>query len=382
MCPDPRPLRAATTTERTTAAIGAIRSVPPRRSRLPAERRRATEDHGVLWRDRGRSGHVELRLDRSNIVIPCRPGHAFEAVLRRPFIAHGLRRRDARHPVDQGPASDCGARQHRDRAVPRRQQSTIEVEPVEGIDLGARHRRLVDERSGLDTTTDLPAAASSAATTPAAGSRTDDDDVGLQHPPLSSAGSADRRGRLSGRIALGSGVTGGSSGRYPIDARRSVDARPHRRTRGTSAASEAPGRPSCAAPAATSPSRACIARGPRAASTAPRRAPPPRRTFPAAKSISRSTIRSWRIWLGSATSASASAASRARSSPSPATNVSAMAASTATSRSENPGTLDPGGVRRPSVRRGAAGRPPRRRRAGSRPPTPTRPRTPRPADSR
>ena len=184
VCPDPRPLRAATTTERTTAAIGAIGSVPPRRSRLPAERIRATEDDGVLWRDRGRFGDVELRLDRSNIVIPRGAGHAFEAVLRRPFIAHGLRRRDARHPVDQGPASDCGARQHRDRAVPRRQQSTIEVEPVEGIDLGARHRGLVDERSGLEHD-DRPAGGGElGCDDPTAGARADDDDVGVQHPAV------------------------------------------------------------------------------------------------------------------------------------------------------------------------------------------------------
>ena len=74
------------------------------------------------------SATPELSLHRGDIGVPLGAGHACRAVVARPLGADRLRRRDAGHPVDERAAADAAARQHRDRAVPGREQAVVEVQ--------------------------------------------------------------------------------------------------------------------------------------------------------------------------------------------------------------------------------------------------------------
>ena len=211
--PDPRLLRPAPAAERAAAAVAAAGRVPARRGRLPAERAGPAQDDRVLRRDVGRLGDPELRLDGGDVRRPrprrSRPSRPWSA-------AHSARtdvgRRDAGRPVDERPATDPGAGQHRDRAVPGREQAVIEVEPVEGVELRARHRRLVDERAGLEDDDRPTGRRQRRRDDPAAGARPDDDGVGVERQRAIGA-SPRRGGRAYGRIGVRSVVTGGSSGR-------------------------------------------------------------------------------------------------------------------------------------------------------------------------
>ena len=66
------------------------------------------------------------------------------------LLAHRGRRLDRRHPVDQRPAADSGAGEHHHRRVPRREQAVVQIQAGICVELVVRHRRLVDERPGLE----------------------------------------------------------------------------------------------------------------------------------------------------------------------------------------------------------------------------------------
>ena len=151
MCADPGLLRPSRASERTATAVAAVRRVPPRRRRLPAQLRRAAQDHLVLWRDDGRRSNAERRPPpppgrRQTPVRRCRPVRGRAAHSARTSSGTGI----LVIQFTTRPAADCRAREHRDRAVPGREESVIQIEPPVGVQLICGQGRLVDERPGLD----------------------------------------------------------------------------------------------------------------------------------------------------------------------------------------------------------------------------------------
>ncbi len=138
MDPDARLLRATPAAERAAAAVAAGRRVAARRRRLPAEGPGTAQQDRVLGRDVGRLGDAEIGLDGAR---RRRPMGRRSRPRGRASVAHSCRtdlgRLDAGHPVDERAATDAGPGQHGDRAVPGRDQSVVEVEPVERVDLRA-----------------------------------------------------------------------------------------------------------------------------------------------------------------------------------------------------------------------------------------------------
>jgi hypothetical protein len=142
-------LRPAPAPEWAAAAVLARRRVAPDRLRVPAERRRTTQDRRVLRRDGRRGRNPELPLEVHHVPLRKWGVPAVDAVVARPLRAHVGRRVDA-GPVHERPAADRAAGEDRHGAVPGRDEPVVEIEPIECGELVARHRRLVDERTGLE----------------------------------------------------------------------------------------------------------------------------------------------------------------------------------------------------------------------------------------
>ena len=85
--PDPRLLRAAPAAERAAAAVAAVDRVPAGRPALPAERGGAAQDRSSFGGMTVGRRDPDLRLDRRDVGVPLRAGHALEAVVARPLLA-------------------------------------------------------------------------------------------------------------------------------------------------------------------------------------------------------------------------------------------------------------------------------------------------------
>ena len=194
------------------AAVVAAERVARRRRRLPAERGRAAQDGLVLGRLVGRRGGRDLGARRwrrrptrprrrRGPSRPCSVRHASRTWLGAAIVVIQL---------TSVPPPDPGAGEQRDRAVPGRQQAAIQVQPGEGVQLVRRHRRLVDERSGLqDDDRATRHAASIGGDDPATRPGADDDDIRIEDHRL--VGRARRR-------------RAGRGARWPWGPRRRADA--------------------------------------------------------------------------------------------------------------------------------------------------------------
>src|SRR5690349_521877 len=124
MYPDSRLLRPTPATERATATVVAARGVALDGRGLPAEPLGAGEDDLVLWRDTSDRRDGQLVLERGDVEAPRLAVTEFaETVVATPLRPDVSGRLDRRHPVDQRPAPDPGAREHRDRGVPGREEA-------------------------------------------------------------------------------------------------------------------------------------------------------------------------------------------------------------------------------------------------------------------
>ncbi len=188
--PDPRALAAPPAPERAAPAVVAAHRVAPGRRGLPAERGGAPQDQRVLGRQEAALGDVELVLDRGKVLAPRVVGavaESLDTVLPTPPFPDARRRGDARRPVHQCAPADRGAGEDRDRAVPGRGQTVVEVEPVERVELAGGHRGLVDERPGLQHHDRSPGLRQRRRDDTTSSPRAHDDDVGVQDDRLAGA---------------------------------------------------------------------------------------------------------------------------------------------------------------------------------------------------
>ena len=194
----------APATERATATVVAPRGVTFHRRTLPAETLGAGDDHLILrWISPGRR-HRELLLERGDVVAPCLAVlEPAEAVVATPLGPHSGRRVDRRHPVDERPATDAGAGEHRDRAIPRGEQAVVQIQAAEGVELVARHRRLVHERTCLEDHDRSPRLGQRRSDDAATGTRTDDDDVRLERHRLVGRTDVEGQGERHDRRPIG-----------------------------------------------------------------------------------------------------------------------------------------------------------------------------------
>ena len=93
--------------------------------------------------------------------------------------------------------------EHRDRAVPGREQAVVEVQAVVRVELVASAARLVDERPRLEDDDGSAGPRQLRGDHAAAGTRPDDDDVGLEHDRPVAVPAVACGGESSGRIGVG-----------------------------------------------------------------------------------------------------------------------------------------------------------------------------------
>ena len=168
----------------------------------------------------------------------------------RRLVAHSARtpigRLEACRPVDQRPAADGGAGQNRHAQVLRRGQAVVEVQPVERVQLVARHLRLGHEWPSLDNEHLTAGLCQARRNHAAARSRAHHDDVRLEldveRPRLGSNGCIDNRPGV-GKLVVGNRVA------HRLPARINAIQSPDRHRRRTRRAASRSGRTCVAATA-------------------------------------------------------------------------------------------------------------------------------------